>query len=586
MRFTKFNNQTHIPLFTTLLFLSLSFYLACTGGGTPKPADETAVLTSAAPAIIVQPGVPSDITGGAPNATLMQAALFAWQEFIALNWPALPGFRDSANVNAMFGGPNDTVLVWHTFRHKVEIYPGNGKPPHGAEQGPPDYGYNQYPAYYYTPDSVGKGGDGQVKPCGAPSSSTPWVNLDEINEIGVATMFAGAGSTTYPGQQILFLAKANKSEYVYVTKNGWNAGGTKFNNAQTKTVAYIKKNSNTPPPTMGDSLVSFPYGTIEVKTGWRRLTSAEQQSGHFYTTKVRYYQLSSTTKKPCYTDEVLGMVALHIIHKTPTAPYFTFATFEQTDNILTTGGKPVEDSLGNLIANLDSMPLNPNFKVKNATPSTPIMFSPTIATSKPGSSLYYYNTPSQGLPTGSVTINRRMYPIPPDIIAANKSAHDAITTYNKKNGIKKSPWTYYRLTNVQYKPINKPTPGVNYSAADSANYYLSNSVVESDHILQQFSGKFSGLKGAGGNTITDFTNTIPPKSSAQDTTAYNAYHNGKFLMGGCMGCHGNATNGGSDYSFILGFPVQIPAFAAPAGQPIDLNSSKFKQLRAFLKLNK
>ena len=28
--------------------------------------------------------------GGAPNATPAQAAVFAWQEFIALNWPARP----------------------------------------------------------------------------------------------------------------------------------------------------------------------------------------------------------------------------------------------------------------------------------------------------------------------------------------------------------------------------------------------------------------------------------------------------------------------------------------------------------------
>ena len=32
--------------------------------------------------------LPSDIPGGANNATINSAANFAWQEFIALNWPA------------------------------------------------------------------------------------------------------------------------------------------------------------------------------------------------------------------------------------------------------------------------------------------------------------------------------------------------------------------------------------------------------------------------------------------------------------------------------------------------------------------
>jgi hypothetical protein len=50
-------------------------------------------------AIDVNPTLPSDIAGagGAPAATLQQAAAFAWQEFIALNWPAMAGQRDVAD---------------------------------------------------------------------------------------------------------------------------------------------------------------------------------------------------------------------------------------------------------------------------------------------------------------------------------------------------------------------------------------------------------------------------------------------------------------------------------------------------------
>jgi hypothetical protein len=51
-------------------------------------------------AITISSAVPNELnlpfvagppaTGGAPNATPQQAAAFAWQEFIALNWPAGP----------------------------------------------------------------------------------------------------------------------------------------------------------------------------------------------------------------------------------------------------------------------------------------------------------------------------------------------------------------------------------------------------------------------------------------------------------------------------------------------------------------
>jgi hypothetical protein len=58
-------------------------------------------------------------TGGAPNATPQQAAAFAWQEFIALNWPAGPqmgqeGQRDTPSSSCKFSDPtcNTSPTVW------------------------------------------------------------------------------------------------------------------------------------------------------------------------------------------------------------------------------------------------------------------------------------------------------------------------------------------------------------------------------------------------------------------------------------------------------------------------------------------
>ncbi|MCA1614101.1 MAG: hypothetical protein LC800_08105, partial [Acidobacteria bacterium] len=87
---------------------------------------------------------PTDIPGGAASATLQSAAVFAWQEFVALNWPAVTqngqlNTRDQPDPKALFGDPKyggaQAVgpLVWHTFRHKVEIFPGTGKP-HGYSE--------------------------------------------------------------------------------------------------------------------------------------------------------------------------------------------------------------------------------------------------------------------------------------------------------------------------------------------------------------------------------------------------------------------------------------------------------------------
>src|SRR3954471_2398309 len=128
----------------------------------------SAIAGAQTPSIQISSTVPADIPGGAQAADLTQAAVFAWQEFIALNWPAKAGTRDTADT-AQYFGQNGTgggpPLVWETQRGKVEIFPGNGNEttgPHGAIISQPNtatnkplYGYNDPPAYIYNHNAVG-----------------------------------------------------------------------------------------------------------------------------------------------------------------------------------------------------------------------------------------------------------------------------------------------------------------------------------------------------------------------------------------------------------------------------------------------
>ena len=122
-------------------------------------------------------------------------------------------------------------------------------------------------------------------------------------------------------------------------------------------------------------------------------------------------------------------------------------------------------------------------------------------------------------------------------------------------------------------PLGGKIPGQDYTKSDAATFYQANSVVETDYDLQVFSGRFYPGTYAGlSNTITDFNLDGTPFANVvyqplplpaagqppfQGQTSYN--------MGGCMGCHGNAQQGGADFSFILfGGPVKAPD-AAPGG---------------------
>ena len=339
------------------LMTALAFVLPVEQGGAAPPAAN----------VVVSPIVPGELNppfsagppvkGGAPSATPAQAAAFAWNEFIALNWPAGPqqgkqGQRDAASTSCRFGDPKCTgPTVWQTFRGKVETFPGTGNPPGYSNSAAASYGYDALPQYNYVL---------QIPACdpGQANDPVPWVNLDETDEITLANMYAGVVSaTSSPGnsapQLIRFLAKSNRSQFIYVAGNSdpqnplamwWSAIPQGVVSATKSYLAQYQKS----PPSGSTTMVSQLDGTIEAKAGWRPLNPSELQSGRFHTQTVRFYE-SGPGGTPCFRDATWGLVALHIIQKTPSAPAFIYATFEQADNILTATGSRVEDANGAIV---------------------------------------------------------------------------------------------------------------------------------------------------------------------------------------------------------------------------------------------
>jgi hypothetical protein len=631
-------------------------YFTDTGfAATKNPAAKKAVAAKLQTTFQISSQLPPDIAvqGGAANATITDAAVFAWQEFIALNWPAAvaPQFTSSTNQRGVpnpllrFGDdvsgmdPNDQPVVWETYRGKVETFPGTGQPPgYPGSSTSPNYGFNAGPIYVY-----GAGyPSGAVPACdsGQSGDAVPWVNLDETSQIGLDSMFAGLvpsapQSDNDQPQLIRFLAKGNGTFYNYVaTYQLWLQGtDTNFTNAQTAFSTAAKNNTysgavdNTFPPTPLPStppnVLSLPAGTVLAKAAWRVLTSSDDPS-KFHTKTVRYYEASATgRKKACYRDKTWGLMALHIIQKTPSAPYFIFATFEQANNIVTTTGMPVEDNNGTQINapagpaispavnyydalyNAGGQNLPPGKYYSTAYPAgiTPPPVPPGNATGmtdknfpyaqlNPGDAfcavgkgttpannarLYYQNSfqdpppnaqPYSSNPNEGICVNKRYFAIPKQVVAVNTAAHAAIANYGAKG-----PWQYYKLVNVQWQPFEASsidTTGANASRQVST-YYLSNSVVETDTTLQQFFGALSYNSLKTGFETPD-TAQNPQNEVSTSIPAHNIYLSPgtgmpqnqfqRYSMGGCMGCHGRAERAGSDFSFTLNNgPVSAPDFA-------------------------
>lgn len=555
------------------------------------------------PAITVSASVPNELnppfssgppaSGGAPAATPAQASAFAWQEFIALNWPAgpqqgQPNQREAPSSTCRFGDPSAgcSLLVWETLRAKAEIFPGDSNPPPGysGSTAATSWGYDALPAYDYAQP---------IAACDMSQSNdpTPWINLDETDQITLDNMYAGvvdAGSS--PGnsspQLIRFLAKANRSQYVYVAGN---SDPTNFldqwwsqipSDVVTATKTYLATNKASP-PSGSSTMVSLPDGTIEVKAGWRPLNKMEITHGRFHTQTVRFYESGSGA--PCYHDATWGLVALHIIQKTPSAPYFIYATFEQADNIMTADGKPVEDDDGNIIVKPEpATATSPQVCLVDPQPPVTTPTVPEVTSNlgtviltgdpaackplptanycgSPGDQLYYRNAtfppPNNQPSAGNICVDKRDNAIPDYVIAANTQAHTAIANYLKQNNLPAAPWHAYKLVNVQYYPYDKiPNPtlpnGSLYTAQPPftaknpapSSYYQANIVVETNRSLQLFAGGLSP------NLSTEWN---------QDGTPHkNSYYAGVFHnMGGCMGCHGsqgqNPAGMAGDFSVIL-----------------------------------
>ena len=83
-------------------------------------------------------------------------------------------------------------------------------------------------------------------------------------------------------------------------------------------------------------------GTVEIKSAWRPL-NAYDNPARFHVQTVRFYEDKGPNNSICYFEQKWGLIALHIIQKTPSAPAFIYATFEQADNIRQPNGTPVED---------------------------------------------------------------------------------------------------------------------------------------------------------------------------------------------------------------------------------------------------
>lgn len=276
------------------------------------------------------------------------ANCYAWQMFVALNWPVHPGWPATP---ALAGEPDRTahvsawglpaqpgqampLPVWASYQDASRIFlPGAVTPPGwGTSESAP-------------PPGCGGANSLLVHRVGAPkilrTASKAAVNSVHRFHLGTGTstvrsdeimQATGGWLTDQNGNLVYFERKVNLSEFNYITGKrlydaarqlqvATNADGTSPEGISLPKGKLLRTAPTSPQP-------QTDLGAIEIKSAWRILLDPAHYSR--YLTSAAY--LIDPDTKEC-VEATVGLVGLHIIHKTTNFPDFIWTTFEHTDNV-------------------------------------------------------------------------------------------------------------------------------------------------------------------------------------------------------------------------------------------------------------
>lgn len=218
--------------------------------------------------------------------------LFSWQAFVGLNWPA----DDQGNpLSGKIGSSPDSQRVWETYLSPSQIFKEGGATPDK----------------WGTPESER----------GLIATSKHTHILDEVDEAFFNLETAMPPITDLNNAYVRYEIRINEEEYNYlVGEKLYSVAGQKEFIKNKKTVSF-PEGTLSPTPS---------YGAMELKVAWKKMGAGDDPS-KFHTITPIVEQPFAPGGKPI-TGEVYGLVGMHIMVRTKSAPQWIWATFEHVDN--------------------------------------------------------------------------------------------------------------------------------------------------------------------------------------------------------------------------------------------------------------
>jgi hypothetical protein len=261
---------------------------------------------SAPPPIVLSPAIPGDVNVTAKTISLDTLQpdfdVYSWNSFVALNWPV--GADGNADPGKTIGANGDNDTVWEHYRDVRDVFLPGGKKPtwNGPPQPPPGAGKSLYKPGMRVLTQVGK---------------TPTVLTDASQPFNTGPLIDQDGN--YTRFEILI----NKTMFDYIVSNSlYSKAGQKVFTPPVKFTCGTNGSSGAPGV----------EGAIMVKSSWKVIQ--ERDKPRFHSEDVMVCSPASVNPKHPASCKVqtMGLVGLHIAHKTKSASQWLWSTFEHVDN--------------------------------------------------------------------------------------------------------------------------------------------------------------------------------------------------------------------------------------------------------------
>ncbi|HYK53164.1 MAG TPA: hypothetical protein VEV38_06510 [Candidatus Eremiobacteraceae bacterium] len=262
---------------------------------------------------------PISITGTIPQDSSQNSQTyfdcFAWQEFIGLNWDADPGHAgapDPSMPASAFGKPSDPEPpVFESYEDALDVFKPGAAPP--SKWGTID----QSPCAV---QHMVAGPDRRVLRMSsiiAPDFQTP---------NGVLQAFPASGPSWLAdrdGNMVWYQILIDKDEFDYIVDK-------QYYDADRQLYAITTHGRiDMPEGTLGG-----PLGAIEIKAAWVPISDPAREK------RYRMQQAIILDADGGCHEVKVGLVALHIIHKTQSQPTWVWSTFEHVDDAPAAGATP------------------------------------------------------------------------------------------------------------------------------------------------------------------------------------------------------------------------------------------------------